>query len=599
MPQVDERSLRLQAHLERQYRANAADPWWAIEHGYILTEDEKRGGETRPMPPRRYLKILLRLMQFYSLGICAKSRQLIFSWILCWFVLHETMYRKGSLNILQGKRLDDIKAIGTKSLMGRIMFIYNNLPDFLKPQVQLEEGAIQGTEGKKTLTSLVVPGGGVLIAAPQGPDIVRSKTGTNMIMDEIAFHQKGGPAWNAALPLIQDAEPVAYAENPAWLLEWNEEFPQYAQDWTAGRYMTHMWAGSTPNGHDPILYGGAPWREWRRWPELTGHKYEDGSPVEGLRVYMKKQEYEGFSLPPVCCVRMHYTADYRPVAWSRRRASRHTYDTEAAYERENEISFRSAAGKPVFDARIFTALHLRDYAPEPHRRTLVSMDTGYMGQSVCFWQETLVPAGRKYWRRSHLFHHFLRIETILDDVLQEVKALLFHWKIPIANVTFVTDWNSLNTHHGGVGIADMQIFRSHGIYPRARHVGPHQKNQAIDTSRRAFKVWSDGRPGVEIDPNGAPMVVEMLDGGWRYKEPQPGAGYVETPHKDGTNDHVGDSFVYRFWALENEIWNSTAVDVPKVENPDEAAYVKQRAMQQLRQQALQDDNDCIGPPRGW
>ena len=589
-----DQSPKVVAWCEREKRRVAEDPYYAIKKGYVFTEDEKRGGEKRPMPDTLYLYILTRLWQLYSIGMIRKVRQMILSWLECWLSLHETIFSPGSLNILQGKRLDDIKAIGTKSLMGRCLFINRNLPDWLRPDVELEAT----DDGKRTLTSMVVPGGGVLIAAPQGPDIVRSKTATSLCMDELAFHPDGPAAWQAALPTVNDAEPIIYPKNPDWLLEWNERFPAFAHDWTKGRFRARLWGVTTPNGHERLVDPMVKWSGRRHWPELTGHKYESGLPVDGLRVELKEQRYEGFTLPPICCVSLHYTAELAPERWERRRASRAAYDSDAAYEQENELSSRSAAGQPVFRPQEFTSLHMKKYQPVTYRPTVISIDAGYQGQSVCFWQESMVKVGSGIFRRGHLFYHFLWKARTLDEVIWEIKQQLAARGIDWRRVKYVCDWNTLNTHHGGVGISDMQVFHQNGIYPVARRVGANQKNQAINLARRGLKMWPDGRPGTEIDPDGAPLVVEMLDGSWRYSEPAPGKGLVEIPLKDGTYDHVGDSFVYRFWCLEGEIWGGAEnLLIPQDEAPEEGqtSKIKEWFLKNRQRKLNRANPNMVGP----
>jgi hypothetical protein len=519
MPKVIDKDFQLTARLALEAKRVAAHPWYAIEKGYVLTEDEKRGGVCRPMPALPYLKILCELFMKYPIGMMLKSRQMMASWLFCWIILWTAKFHPGSLSMMQGKRLDDVKAIGTKSLMGRLMFIHRNLPDFLKSPEELEAQKASKHEkkhdvtkkGGETLTSLVIPGGGVAVAAPQGPDVIRSKTATTVCMDELPHHPEGVEAWTAALPTVDGAD----------------------QKYSKAR----LWGVGTPNGRDPLCFGMADWEKWRDWEEQTGFTYEDGSPVEGLRVYLKEREYEGFKLPPICCVRLHYTAEYDPEAWARRRATRSAYPSEGAYEREHEISFRSVAGMAVYGDALHAG-HLVRWTPDPLRPVIVSMDLGYQGTSACFFQERIVRVFRHYFRRQYLFYNKLWKEETLGPVIAEIKTLLARQGLDWKLARWIADYNSLNTHHGGAGVTDWQIFDHHGIKPEARKVGPQQVDQGINLVRRALKTLPDGLPQLCIDPDTASMVVQMFDGGYRYAEPATGKGYVETPLKDGIYDHM-------------------------------------------------------------
>lgn len=576
-----ERRARLSAAENLRLRHVQADPYNAVKSGYIYTVDEKRAGQVLLMPDIPYLEIVTRITQLFPVVLILKSRQLMMTWLFCWLALHEALYSPNSLTVLQGKRLEDVKAKGDKGLMGRVLTIYRRLPWFLKPSYwRLVREQINPGKPKRedTTTSLQIGGGGVLMSAPEGPDIVRSRTITKMLMDELTFHQHGKQAWDAAVPTIDNAEPMAWTP-PPWLESWNERMakrcPDLVVDPTQPRPRASIAGVSTPNGEDPVMYGKAPWEEWEPWPELTGYEYDDNlGPVEGLRVYIHKREAEGYVLPPIVCVRLHYTAEYRPIAWARRRASISTYSSIAAYEQENEIRFRSFAGLPVFGEKHFKFLHLQRYQVDPRRPTLVSTDTGYQGQSACFWQESTVRVGNIWWRRSHLFFHRLEKECTLDRAIDLYKQDLWRYGIDWRTVRWITDYNTLVSHQGGTGITDMQIFAEHGIDPEARHVGPNQKSQLLGLARKALMVWPDGRSGVEIDPVGAPKVVRMLDGGWRYKEPQVGEGPKEEPAKDGTYDHIGDSFCYRFWRCSSEIWNTTIPIVFDRPTPEVTYYYK-------------------------
>lgn len=575
-PQI--KQLQALARLELEQRECAKTPWYAISKGYVLTEDEKRGGVTRVMPNLPYLKILCELFMLYPIGVMLKSRQMMASWLFCWIILWTAKYNKGSLSLMQGKRLDDVKAIGTKSLMGRLMFMYRNLPDFLKTSDELD-AMMTGKHEKKhdptkkggeTLTTLVIPGGGVVVASPQGPDVIRSKTATTVVMDELPHHPEGMEAWTAALPTVDGAD-LKYSK-------------------------ARLWGVGTPNGMDPLCYGMAKWEDWRTWKEMTGFKYEDGSEVEGLRIYLKEREYEGYKLAPICCVRLHYTAEYDPPAWARRRATRAAYPTEAAYEREHEISFRTVAGLAVY--KELTNRHLESWTPDQYRPLIISMDLGWQGTSACMWQEEAVHFSDRTYRRQHLFWHELWKGVGLKDVIMQLKLQIAKYGLNWQSARWVADYNSLNTHHGGAGVTDFKIFNDNGIEPEARKVGPHQVDQGIKLVRQAMRLLPDGTPGMMVDKDNAQMVTAMFDGGYRYEEPTLGKGYTETPAKDGTFDHIADSIRYRFWVEPDVVFDPESDDLPQDQaQRGTALYVKNYYLRK-KNSPEQGDRSGIGPAGG-
>ena len=568
------------ATLEMESRQVAAHPWYAIQQGYVLTEDEKRGGTTSPMPAYPYLRILCELFMQYPIGMMLKSRQMMASWLFCWVVLWTAKFRSGSLSLMQGKRLDDVKAIGTKSLMGRMMFIHRNLPDFMKGAGEIaSEGANRkqrretpGLKGAETLTSLVVPGGGVVIAAPQGPDVIRSKTATTVIMDELPHHPEGLEAWTAALPTVDGAD----------------------QDVSEAR----LWGIGTPNGRDPLCFGMAPWEDWRRWKELTGFKYEGGGDVEGLRIYLKERVHDGYRLPPICCVRLHYTAEYNPGSWARRRATKAAYPSAGAYEREHELSFRTVAGMPVYGEEAFTPAHVATWKPDPLRGVFISMDLGFMGTAACLWQIQGVRFAGRVYNRHRLWWARIWKGVPLGDVLDELKELLTEKQFDWRSATWIADWNSLNTHHGGAGVTDFQVYDRNGINPIARPVGPHQVDQGLNLVRLALKPLPDGSPGMMVDPDNAVVAVEALEGGYRYESPPAGKpmAYTETPAKDGVYDHVCDAIRYRYWIDPDCIFEPDEVLEMDKAMPGTSEYVREYLHR--KKYAHDRDPNVLGPSGG-
>src|SRR2546422_7478915 len=95
------------------------DPWWAIQQGYVITEDEhaKEGqAAARPLPPHEFLHSLTKVVMSSPIGLVMKSRQMMLSWLFCWILLWDAIARPGRLEVAQGKREEDISAKGNKAI---------------------------------------------------------------------------------------------------------------------------------------------------------------------------------------------------------------------------------------------------------------------------------------------------------------------------------------------------------------------------------------------------------------------------------------------------------------------------------------------------
>jgi hypothetical protein len=512
---VEARALAKQLYEVRQFRK---DPFWAIQAGYVLTEDEHASaGESaqKPFPPAPHIEALAKVVMGSPIGMVMKSRQLMMSWFFCWLVLWEATVNSGRLCVAQGKREEDVAAKGTKALMGRIRYMRRNLPKHLQPII-VEEAK----------TTEVYANGSTIMGIPQGEDVIRSLTASFVFMDELSRHPQGEAAWTAALPTVRGG----------------------------GR----LWGVSTPNGRE-FCYDQAdkrlPWDAWEKWPSV----------MQGLHGY---KNVNGVQL-----VALHYTADPLKRTTEYQEMARRGYTNANLYRQENELDFSLQPGDPVF-AEFEDGRHVlkSNYVPNPAMPIYTGWDFGYNGNSVSFFQHNA--SGQLVW-----FDQIIFKRVALPDVCRHVQRRLL-WamgrhdnnapekveEVPLydmegkaidgarlartANVARSVDVFYFGDPSGEAtnnkGDSDRSTLLTFGMNLRTRAtVG--RKRDLVEQLRAMLMARSDGTPGLIISP-GPSMemryVVEGFKGGYRYPERKMGRADKQLPDKDGFYDHIFDSAQY-------------------------------------------------------
>jgi len=511
-----ERAIARELYETRRFKA---DPWFAIEQGWVQTQDEHAKDDdhsTKPFPKDDYLKYIATIVMKSQVGLLMKSRQMLMSWLFCWLLLWAAVSRKGQLCIAQGKREEDVLAKGDKALMGRIRFMRRNLPEAFRPRV-LEE----------TKSSETYYNGSTIIAIPQGPDVIRSLTASFVFMDEIAFHPEGEEAWTAALPTIKGG----------------------------GR----LWGVTTPNGHE-FCYSQADGRlKWDdclvKWPKA----------LEGLHGY---QNGKGMQL-----LALHYTADPVKRTTVYQTNARAGYTDLNLYRRENELDFSLQPGEPVF-AEFKKDLHLlpAPYKINPRLPIFRGWDNSYQGQAIVFAQIN-------HLGQVILFDCVFLKRVPLEDVVREVhRRSLQHLgagapspdgtaptevplldleghEIPGARLAkskrvvagdFQDFGDPASEAHNTQGVSVRQTLATFGIslYTKPT-VG--RKLDLVEQVRALLLARSDGTPGLLVSPGPQPemqLLIQGFLGGYAYPESRLGKAEKQRPFKDGQWDHIFDALEY-------------------------------------------------------
>lgn len=165
--------------------------WTVDTHG-----EEK--GKIRRFPKKTFHPPLFRALREEKLLAIPKSRQIMITWTVLAFLLHDAMFNEGRLTIVQSKKAED-----AFSLIGRIKDMYNYLPFFLK------HGDAKLLEKKIEFPSLHSE----IIGIPEGEKHIRMHTASKIFMDEVTSMDEAEDAYTAAKPSISSYGQIIMASS--------------------------------------------------------------------------------------------------------------------------------------------------------------------------------------------------------------------------------------------------------------------------------------------------------------------------------------------------------------------------------------------------
>ena len=196
--------------LEIRERCHANGWLWL---SFVKTRDEADPNQTvKPFP--RYLEYVRAIWQEladpnHKRVICAKSRQMIMSWIVCAFATWWARSKPNTFVAIQTQKYDDAcklvsMAGGTQAgYLGRCQFIERYLPEWLQSP-GLREG--QGT--------LTYPNGSMIEGLAGGADQIRGKVPSLIILDEFGYQLEAKGVYTAINPLVQKGTKLIVVSTP-------------------------------------------------------------------------------------------------------------------------------------------------------------------------------------------------------------------------------------------------------------------------------------------------------------------------------------------------------------------------------------------------
>jgi hypothetical protein len=178
--------------IRRIWLACADDEDFFISH-MVRTKNEHTK-KIELFPYQEYVKNLLHRFRTEPVVYIEKTRQMVVTWTVAAHLVYRAKFSRNYLGFFQSKREEDAANVVFNKEWGRARcaIIESNLPTWMQ-----SKGA-RGTYGK-----LLYPTDSLIWGIPQGEDVLRSYTATEVVMDECSFWPAFAASHQAALPMIE------------------------------------------------------------------------------------------------------------------------------------------------------------------------------------------------------------------------------------------------------------------------------------------------------------------------------------------------------------------------------------------------------------
>ncbi len=174
---------------------------------YVVTRDEADpNAPTKPFPLHlNYVRALWSVLHGSQRVVIAKSRQMLVSWVAAAFCLWTARFRPNQACYWQAQQWDEAVekvCMPAGGFTGRIQFMEQNLPPWMRVQCKESEGRIQ------------FPNGSIVQALAGGADKARGKTFSLFIADEFAHQEDQRGVFLTVMPLIQKGAKAVFISTP-------------------------------------------------------------------------------------------------------------------------------------------------------------------------------------------------------------------------------------------------------------------------------------------------------------------------------------------------------------------------------------------------
>lgn len=475
------------------------------EHGEGKAEYKKRGIQTFtkiPFPDYEYLRYVIKVYQDNEVILIMKSRQMMLSWIFCAILLWDTLFKEGRLNLVQCKNADD----ADEHLKNRMFLMYDNLPGWMKEffQTRYKQYEIYCPRTKSTVKAL-----------PEGGEVIRQKTASNILMDEMAFQPQARSAYRATMPTIENG----------------------------GKFI----GITTPNGKNFA---------WEIWSDDC---YDWNELMPGFRVKHNPNN--------VCAVWLHYSAHpLRGEEWVAKEKKKYLGKDHklSDWEMEYEINFNVLMGQRVFVDYDIKRHENPKLAAQSNKPILRGWDFGQRNASCVFTQLT---TNDQFVILGELMCYDIKFWDFVEEVL-------WYCEEHFPGYRFEDYADTTGNQKRGDAVATYhEILIEYGIHPRH---SKQDKWRGIKILMKLLDPLPDGSPGLLIDPTAAPMLCDGFRGAFHYKQDQDGKINNEEYALDNDCVHLFDALKYV--CHNHPMLNRILTAVERVErkplsNPmDEAAY---------------------------
>ena len=231
-------------------------------------------------------------------------------------------------------------------------------------------------------------------------------------------------------------------------------------------------------------------------------------------------------------LRLHYSADptkdekWLPLA-------RAGYESQARWDREQEISFETQLGVAVFP-EFDREVHYKSLDWNPGRKMLRGWDFGFRHPAVVFCQVDEDD-------QIQIFRAILEADLVIHDFAEVVKQA--------SNKYFPNaEWEDYGDPAGRDASdksrqSSIDILSELGIdvITQSRSNIP----KGLEIIRWHLKIWPNGGTGLLLNPDeSTDILLEGFEGAYHLNEDKENKTLSELPYKDGYYEHVFDAFRY-------------------------------------------------------
>lgn len=446
-------------------RIYSEHPWTFLSECVLTLDQVSQDNPIKPFPSYlEYLRFLCQLWQHERLIAIPKSRRMVCSWNFISLYLHNTIFNPGRFNGFVSKKEDD-----AGDLIARAEFIYTHIPSWRIPGALLPR-LKNGKMSKQPPLMEFEEINSKIQGFPQGADQLRQFTLSGILGDECAFWDQAQSFYSASKPTLD-----------------------------GGGRMTLI-SSRSPGFFKKIVFDqldslDLTFREAAPAPVKT--------PIEGVELWKNPRN-------KFVVVDLHYTADPRKRGDKWKEAVRSSMPIRD-FLMEYEKSWQTFEGKPVYS----------DFNKTIHvSRSSIHVDPG--APILLCWDFGLTPAcllGQLVGRSLRIFKEFLEENGSISKLAPVVKSYLqqnflpwFHGEERIFSYIDPAGFQKAQTDERTCA----DVLREMGfskIFPGP--VNWEARRKAVEDY--LTKTYSEG-PGLLIDEEQCPVLIEGFNGGYRYPE---------------------------------------------------------------------------------
>lgn len=195
--------------LSESVRSKVADPLHWLQH-HTQTKDPHwrevgAASPYRPFPDKPYFGPILEVLRREPVVFCAKSRDLMLSWLFVGFFTHDCMTHPG-VEVLFQSQTEEKAA----ELIDYAKCLVDRQDEDIKAQYPLAQPLVSQSRLELNFKS-----GSRIVGIPHGADKIRSYHPTALLIDEAAFIPDAGQSYDEAIAACKKIAVLSSA-NTGW-----------------------------------------------------------------------------------------------------------------------------------------------------------------------------------------------------------------------------------------------------------------------------------------------------------------------------------------------------------------------------------------------